>query len=226
VTLRWFVTGTDTGIGKTYATASLLRAARERGLRAVGMKPVASGCIDTVDGLRSEDALALIDAMSTPVPRYETINPYALPEPLSPHIAARRAGASIDMSRIRTAYDRLAADAELLLVEGVGGWCVPIADDVMQAQLVQALGLPVVLVVSIRLGCINHALLTARAIIADDSRFAGWIANRTDPSLVAADEAIGTIARHLGSPLGEIELGGPCPPTLLDRLIATRHAGD
>ena len=226
MTMRWFVTGTDTGIGKTYVTAALLRAARDRGLRAIGMKPVASGCIDTDDGLRSEDALALIDAMSQPPPRYDLVNPYALREPLSPHIAAARAGVAVETAKIRTAFDVLANEAEFLLVEGVGGWCVPVNDATMQAALVRALELPVVLVVSIRLGCINHALLTARAIEGDGGRLAGWIANRSDPSLVAVDEAIDTIARHLGPPLGAIDLGGPCPPALLDRLIAPQGAAE
>jgi dethiobiotin synthetase len=222
MTLRWFVTGTDTGIGKTFVTAALLHAARDRGLRAIGMKPVASGCIDTPDGLRSEDALELIDAMSHPPPAYERVNPYALREPLSPHIAANRANVAVDFAKIRSSYDILAKEAEFLLVEGVGGWCVPITDDVMQAALVRMLELPVVLVVSIKLGCINHSLLSARAIEADGCRLAGWIANRSDPSLVAVDEAIDTIARHLGAPLGSIDLGGPCPPALLDRLVATQ----
>src|SRR5690606_19040183 len=156
------VTGTDTGAGKTVASVALLHALRARGLRASGMKPVASGCAATPDGLRNEDALAL-QAASDPVPDYADLNPFALPEPLAPELAARDAGVDMALPAILQAHARIAARADVVVVEGVGGWMAPLAAGLMQADLVRALDLPVVLVVGLRLGCLNHAALAARA---------------------------------------------------------------
>jgi dethiobiotin synthetase len=195
-----YVTGTDTGIGKTHASVLLLRALRARGLRASGMKPVASGCRATPRGLRNEDAEALI-AASDPAPAYADCNPYALAEPIAPHIAARRAGTDIVLAPLCEAYRRLARVADRIVVEGVGGWLAPLSGALMQADLVQALELPVVLVVGLRLGCINHALLGARAIAADRCRLAGWIANRIDPAMAVADENIATLRERIEAPL-------------------------
>src|SRR5690606_236654 len=168
-----FVTGTDTGIGKTLASCALLHALRARGLHAVGMKPLASGCEATPGGLRNEDALAL-QAASDPRPAYADVNPFALPAPLAPEIAAREAGVAVALAPMLEAHARLAARADAVVVEGVGGWMAPLAGDLMQADLVRALGLPVVLVVGLRLGCLNHAYLSARAIEADGCQLAGW----------------------------------------------------
>ncbi len=156
-----YVTGTDTGIGKTHASVRLLHALQLRGLRASGMKPVASGCRATPPGLRNEDAEALI-AASSPAPAYADCNPYALAEPIAPHIAARRNHAEILLEPLCEAYRRIARGTDRVVVEGVGGWLAPLSDSLMQADLVRALQLPVVLVVGLRLGCINHALLSAR----------------------------------------------------------------
>jgi dethiobiotin synthetase len=195
-----FVTGTDTGVGKTHASAALIAALRARGLRTAGMKPVASGCRATPDGLRNEDAEALI-AVSDPVPAYADCNPFAFAEPIAPHIAAALAGSEVMLEPIRGAYARLARTSERLVVEGVGGWAAPLSATLMQADLVQALGLDVVLVVGLRLGCLNHALLTARAVAADGCRLAGWIANRIDPAMPYADENVATLRERLPAPL-------------------------
>lgn len=175
-----FVTGTDTGAGKTFASAVLLHAMRRDGRPAVGMKPVASGCERTHEGWRNEDALAL-QAASDPRPDYQLVNPYALPEPTAPQIAAAMAGVHIELPTLLAAHTTLAAQAGgRVLVEGVGGWLAPLADGLEQADLARALDLPVVLVVGLRLGCLNHARLTARAVQADGCRLAGWIGNQVE----------------------------------------------
>lgn len=195
-----FVTGTDTGVGKTYASAMLLRAHRANGFRAIGMKPIASGCRETVDGLHNEDADALL-AESDPKPLYALCNPFALPRAIAPHLAAREAGLEITIEPVATAYRQLAAMADRLVVEGVGGWAVPLSATLMQADLVRALALPVVLVVGVRLGCINHALMSARAILTDGCVLTAWIANRIDPAMAAADANIETLRERIPAPL-------------------------
>lgn len=194
-----FVTGTDTGVGKTLSSCTLLHALRARGLRAVGMKPLASGCEATPEGLRNEDALALL-AASDPRPAYADVNPFALPEPLAPEIAAREAGVAVSLPPILAAHARLAAQADAVVVEGVGGWMAPLAGDLMQADLVHALDLPVVLVVGLRLGCLNHAYLSARAIQADGCRLAGWIGTGVDPEMLRIDENRALLAARLPAP--------------------------
>ena len=195
----FYVTGTDTGIGKTRSSAALLHALRARGLRAVGMKPVASGC-DRVDGeWKNADALALIEA-SDPRPAYADCNPYALPLPLAPELAARDAGIDVELRSILDAHARLAASADAVVVEGVGGWAAPLSPTLMQADVVRALDVPVVLVVGLRLGCLNHALLGARAIAADGCRLAGWIANGIDPGMDAIEDNIAMLRERLPAP--------------------------
>lgn len=192
----WFVTGTDTGIGKSLASATLLHALRARGLRAVGMKPLASGCERTPEGLRNEDAL-LLQAASAPRPDYEDVNPFALPNPLAPELAAADAGIRVTLAPIEAAFARLSSQADAVVVEGVGGWAAPLAADLDQADLARALDLPVVLVVGLRLGCLNHARLTARAIQADGLRLAGWIANDIDPAMERVDDNFALLQRRL-----------------------------
>jgi dethiobiotin synthetase len=194
-----YVTGTDTGIGKTLSSCTLLHALRARGLRAVGMKPLASGCDITPEGLRNEDALALRDA-SDPRPAYADINPFALPAPLAPEIAAREAGVEVTLAPILAAHARLAAMADAVVVEGIGGWMAPLATGLMQADLVRALELPVVLVVGLRLGCLNHAYLGARAIQADGCRLLGWIGSGVDPDMLRIDENRALLAARLPAP--------------------------
>ena len=195
-----FVSGTDTGIGKTCASTALLHALRARGLRASGMKPVASGCRATPQGLRNDDAEALL-AASDPVPAYADCNPYALAEPIAPHIAARLAGVDIDIAIVRAACARIAANADRVVVEGVGGWAVPFSAQSMQVELVRALGLPVVLVVGLRLGCLNHALLSHAAIAADGCVLAGWIANPIEPAMPFAESNLQTLQARIDAPL-------------------------
>lgn len=199
-----FVTGTDTGVGKSVASACLLHALRARGLRAVGMKPVASGCERTPGGWRNEDAL-LLQAASDPVPAYDDVNPYALPAPLAPELAAADAGVTLEPATIRAAFARLAGRADRVVVEGVGGWAAPLSATLDQVDLVRMLDLPVVLVVGLRLGCINHARLTARAIEADGRRLAGWIANDIDPGMQRADDNFRMLRERLPAPcLGRV----------------------
>ncbi len=194
-----FVAGTDTGIGKTHASCTLLHALRHAGESACGMKPVASGCASTTDGLRNDDAIALIGASSVDLP-YELVNPVALREPLSPHIAALHEGVSINMQSLREAFDALCASHDKVVVEGVGGWLVPLAPDLSAADIPRAWHLPVVLVVGLRLGCLSHALLTARAIQSDGCRVLGWIGNRIDPAMDAVEENIDTLRALLPAP--------------------------
>lgn len=195
-----FVTGTDTGIGKTFASCVLLAAWRTRGVRAAGMKPVASGSRMTRNGLRNEDAEALI-AASDPAPAYADCNPFAFAEPIAPHIAARLRGVEINLEPVLSAYARIADLGDHVVVEGVGGWAVPFSDSLMQADLVRALQLPVILVVGLRLGCLNHALLSARTIESDGCKIAGWIANRIDPAMEHADANIATLRKRIAAPL-------------------------
>ncbi|HEX6834384.1 MAG TPA: dethiobiotin synthase [Rudaea sp.] len=194
-----FVTGTDTGVGKTYASCALVAALNAQGIRTIGMKPVASGCEETPDGLRNSDAQSL-RAHSVGEPPYPLVNPYALREPIAPHLAAAHEGQEIRIEPIAAAYETLAARCEAMIVEGVGGWAVPLSPTRMQADLVRALALPVVLVVGLRLGCINHAVLSARAIEADGCRLVGWIANRIDPQMLVADENLATLRERLPAP--------------------------
>lgn len=192
----WFVSGTDTGIGKSLASATLLHALRGRGLRAVGMKPLASGCEATAQGWRNEDALAL-QAASDPRPAYDDVNPFALPNPLAPELAAADAGIRVTLEPIVSAFERLSRQADAVVVEGVGGWAAPLSAELDQADLARALDLPVVLVVGLRLGCINHARLTARAIELDGLHLAGWIANDIDPAMARADENFELLKQRL-----------------------------
>ena len=198
----FYVTGTDTGVGKTLASACLVHALRARGLHVAGMKPVASGCArDPVGGgWHNDDALALQAASSPPVPEYAWVNPVALPEATAPQLAAARAGMDVSLPPLLAASRALASGRDALVVEGVGGWLAPLADGLEQSTLARALGLPVVLVVGVRLGCLNHARLTERAIRADGLPLAGWIANAVDPAFADADEYRALLARSLQSP--------------------------
>ena len=194
-----YVTGTDTGVGKTVASCALLHASRARGLRSIGMKPVASGC-ERVDGaLRNADALEL-QAASDPRPDYADLNPYALPLRLAPELAALDAGVSIAMPPLRDAHARLRTQADVVVVEGVGGWAAPLSSTLDQADLVFALDLPVLLVVGLRLGCLNHAYLTSRAIAADGCRLIGWIAVDIDPEMARADDNFALLGKRLPAP--------------------------
>ncbi|MGE6332405.1 dethiobiotin synthase [Stenotrophomonas sp. NPDC077659] len=194
-----FVTGTDTEIGKTASSTALLHALRGRGLRAVGMKPVASGSQDLGQGLRNEDALAL-QAASWPVPDYADLNPYALRHPLAPELAAAEDGVQVQLAPILAAFERLRASADVVVVEGVGGWLAPVSATLDQLDLVRALRLPVLLVVGMRLGCVNHARLTAQALQANDVECLGWIGNHIDPTMQRQDENFAILQQRLPMP--------------------------
>jgi dethiobiotin synthetase len=205
----FFITGTDTEVGKTVVATALVRALVSRGLRVAVMKPVASGSQRTPQGLRNDDALALIAASNVAAP-YERVNPYCFEPAISPHIAAEEARIVIDLSHIQGNFSALAAEADCVIVEGAGGWLAPIGPRATMKDLADALELPVVLVVGVRLGCINHALLTKLAIEAQGARFAGWIANTgaavTSPAGTRATamprlkENLDTLTRMLGEP--------------------------
>jgi len=191
-----FVAGTDTGIGKTHGAQALIHALRRSGGRVAGMKPVASGSEATPEGLRNEDALAL-QAASVPPPPYERVNPIALEDAVAPHLAAARAGVAIDWPPLDAAFEALRHDYDRVVVEGVGGWLVPLAANISAERIPARWGLDVVLVVGMRLGCISHARLTARAIEADGCRLAGWIANVVDPAMPMLDDNIATLREYL-----------------------------
>ena len=220
----FFVTGTDTGVGKTWVARGLMSALQSRGHRVAGMKPVASGCQRRVEGLRNEDALALQASSSFPV-SYETVNPYAFEPFIAPHIAAFDAGVAIDFARIRARAEALAERADRLVVEGVGGWRVPLGKAGDVSALAAVLGLPVVLVVGVRLGCLNHALLSVEAIEADGQPLAGWVANRIDPQAERWRENIQTLRDSISAPcLGVIPFFQAFQPAeaaacLSDRLL-------
>jgi dethiobiotin synthetase len=194
-----YVTGTDTGVGKTLASVALVHRLRTDGLRAVGMKPVASGCERTAAGWRNDDALRL-RAASDPRPEYNALNPYALPLATAPQLAAAAAGERVEIARLIDAYRSLAAQADAVVVEGAGGWATPFDRGVEQADLVRALRLPVILVVGLRLGCLSHARLTARAIADDGLTLAGWVANAIDPQFADADAYLGLLGDALAAP--------------------------
>ena len=193
----FFVTGTDTGVGKTWVSCRLLERAKEAGLRCYGLKPVAAGCEDTADGPRNEDALALMAASSVELP-YEQVNPVALKAAVAPHIAAQQDGKTVTLSRL-VGYVRGALNAnpaDLVLIEGAGGWRVPLNDHEMLSGLARELNVPVIQVVSMKLGCINHALLTAEAIKNDGLRYAGTMANCIG-SMDVQQENLLTLRQHL-----------------------------
>jgi dethiobiotin synthetase len=196
----FFITGTDTNIGKTTVACALLESANQQGLTTLGIKPIASGCEQTPDGLRNSDALLLQQCSSLKLP-YQEVNPIALLEPLSPHLAAKQAGRRLTMNQL-VGYTRatLTHRPQFAIVEGAGGWRVPISDREMLSSLPKELNLPVILVVGMRLGCLNHALLTAEAIIKDGLRLVGWVANTIDPIMAAFDENLATLKQILPAP--------------------------
>ncbi|HEY8009675.1 MAG TPA: dethiobiotin synthase [Rudaea sp.] len=194
-----YITGTDTGVGKTVVAASLLAALNALGVRALGMKPVASGCAITPRGLRNSDAQLLI-AHSAGAPEYALVNPYAFADPIAPHLAAADAGIEIEIGRIGAAFDALSTMSQFTVVEGVGGWMAPLGPVLMQSALAQVLRVPVILVVGLRLGCLNHALLSARAIQADGCELLGWVGNCIDADMLRVDDNLATLRARLGSP--------------------------
>ncbi|UCV18164.1 dethiobiotin synthase [Ferribacterium limneticum] len=201
----YFLTGTDTEIGKTFITCALLHRAGLDGLKAVGLKPIAAG----TDGAGlNDDVEAIRAASNVELPR-QIINPYCFKPAVAPHIAAAEAGVSIEFGPIRASCDAARQQADLVIVEGVGGFCVPLSGEQSTADLAVNLGLPVILVVGMRLGCINHALLTAEAITARGLKLAGWVANRIDPMMSRFEENLATLQTLLPAPLLGVVPHGP-----------------
>ena len=211
----FFVAGTDTGVGKTFFSAALLRRFGALGLRAAGMKPIAAGC----ERGRNEDVEALL-AASTPGLDRGLVCPYLFEPPIAPHIAAREAGVKIDLAAIEQAFVTLTKSLDVVVVEGVGGFRVPLGERMNAAAIPKRLGLPVILVVGLRLGCLNHALLTQEAIEADGLALAGWVANRIDPAMARAEENVEALEQRLHAPLlADVPFGAPSEfPVALERL--------
>ncbi|RST53976.1 dethiobiotin synthase [Variovorax sp. DXTD-1] len=197
---RWFVTGTDTGVGKTLVSSAMLSLLAASGLRAVGMKPVAAG-LDLVDGAWRNDDVEQLHASGNVDAPLALRCPYLLRAPMSPHLAAREEGVRIELPQVLSAFAALSQRADAVVVEGVGGFCVPFCHDLDSADLAVALGLPVVLVVGLRLGCLNHALLTAEAIRARGLMLAGWVASIVEPEMLAPEANLQTLRGRLGAPL-------------------------
>jgi len=218
----WFLAGTDTGVGKTLVAAALLHAAKASGLRTIGLKPLASGCEREHGRLSNADARALM-AASTESLAYEEVNPVALEPAIAPHLAAREAGRVLRAATLVEHCRRvLARPHDVAVIEGAGGWRVPLNDEETLADVAIGLGLPVILVVGIRLGCINHALLSAEAIRRDGLSLAAWVANQVDPAVERAPAIIASLGDRLAAPcIGSIgHLQAPDPAGLAATLDA------
>ena len=196
-----FVTGTDTGVGKTFAACVLIHALRARGVRVAPMKPVAAGAIERGGAWINEDTAALLDAAGWDAARAADVTPVLLREPMAPHIAAEREGRVIELTPICSAFARVATVGTFTVAEGVGGFRVPLGPRLDTVDLARTFALPVVLVVGMRLGCLNHALLTAQAIEAAGLTLAGWIANTIDPRMAVPDENVAALRERLAAPL-------------------------
>ena len=197
---HYFITGTDTGVGKTFVTCALLHTLKAQGIAAIGMKPIAAGGEMTPDGLLNEDVETLHVASGVKL-RSEDLVCYLLSEPIAPHIAAANEDIDIDLDVIRQRFDQLAELADVVLVEGVGGFMVPLGESINTADLAQDLDLPVILVVGMRLGCLNHALLTQEAILARGLTLAGWVANQIDPHMAELDANVEALEERIRAPL-------------------------
>lgn len=193
-----FVTGTDTGVGKTHVSVSLVKALVKHRLRTAVMKPIASGSDQTPDGLRNEDAVALMAASNVQV-QYATVNPYCFEPPISPHIAAEEAQVEVELGLIAAKFHELTSRADFTLVEGAGGWYAPISRTQSMVDLPRSLQIPALLVVGVRLGCVNHTRLSKEAIEASGVPLAGWVANCIDPALERAAENLATLETIMGS---------------------------
>jgi dethiobiotin synthetase len=214
-----FVTGTDTDCGKTEISLAVMTALQARGLWVLGMKPVASGCDRTPRGPRSEDARRL-RAQGSIEADYDLVNPYAFEPPIAPHIAAGQIGSEVELALIRNAAMALSAQCDFLVIEGVGGWRVPLGPALFVSDLPLALGLPVLMVCGLKLGCINHTLLTADSIRATGNHLIGWVANQVDPDMQARQENLATLAALIDAPcLGVIPwLTSPDPRRIAEQL--------
>ncbi len=211
----FFITGTDTEIGKTTASLTLMRAFKQNGYKVAGMKPVAAGCMISPDGLRNDDALTLQSESSIELP-YDLVNPFAYEPPIAPHIAAAQSNRPIDIETLISSYNKIAAQVDVVIVEGVGGWAVPINEHQTMADVAKALNLPVILVSGIRLGCLNHTLLTYEAIRSKSCQCAGWIANFLSENTPVSQQNIEYLKTTLPMPyIGTIPYFENTQPTSL-----------
>lgn len=196
----FFITGTDTDVGKTRIAAGLLHVLAAHGLTTAAMKPVSAGCHNTVYGLCNDDALCLQRHATLALP-YEQVNPYAYAAAIAPHIAAAQTGHAIDIPHIKKLFDDMAQRVDTVIVEGAGGWLVPINDHETMANVAQALALPVILVVGMRLGCLSHALLSTESIAHHGLRLAGWVANTLNPEFTPLRHNIDALRTRINAPL-------------------------
>ena len=196
-----FVTGTDTGVGKTFAACALIHALRGRGVRVMPMKPIAAGAVGHAGARLNEDTIGLLEAAGLPLDRAADVTPILLEEAIAPHIAAAHERRVIDLGSVVAGFRRIQREADFMVVEGVGGFRVPLGERLDTVDLARGLGLPVVLVVGMRLGCLNHALLTAQAVGAAGLPLAGWIANAIDPAMPVRQENVAALQERLGAPL-------------------------
>jgi dethiobiotin synthetase len=198
-----FVTGTDTEVGKTVISVGLIEKLKQQGLAVAGMKPIASGCEQTANGLRNEDALAIQQHVNVEI-AYEKMNPYAFEPAIAPHIAAQQVAQKIDVLAIRSHFNEIQQQADIVVVEGAGGWMVPLNETQSMEDLALVLQLPVILVVAIRLGCINHALLSVAAIQQSGLPLLGWVANHIDQRSESED-IVSSLKQGIKVPcLGEV----------------------
>ncbi|CAB1276987.1 dethiobiotin synthase [Candidatus Nitrosacidococcus tergens] len=196
----FFITGTDTGIGKTWISVGLITHFKQKGYQVAGMKPVASGCIATPIGICNEDALQLKEHTNISL-TYSQVNPYNLPLPIAPHLAAQNQNVNIDLKVIKNRFSEIATKVDVIVVEGVGGWIVPINQKQTMVDVAQSLKLPVILVVGMKLGCLNHALLTSESILKSGLSFAGWIANQVQSEMDWLEDNIQFLRERLPVPL-------------------------
>ena len=196
----YFITGTDTDVGKTLVSLALLQALKNQGHRVAGMKPISAGCKLANNELCNDDAIKLQHRSSIKIP-YKTVNPYAFEPPVAPHLAAKNLGISIEIDNIVSSYRTIAAQVDRVIVEGAGGWLVPLDERRTMADIVDALALPVILVVGLRLGCLNHALLTVENIKMRGAILGGWVVNVIDASMSFKQQNIDTLKQRIDSPL-------------------------
>lgn len=222
-----FVTGTDTGVGKTVVSCALIHALRTRGVKVAPMKPFAAGAQLQGNHWVNDDTLALLSAAGWPPARAAEVTPVLLNEAMAPHIAARHEGRKLGLDPVMAALRQLGSTGDYLVVEGVGGFCVPLDERLDTVHLAQAFALPVLLVVGLRLGCLNHALLTQQAIAAAGLELAGWVANVIDPAMAAGDENVEALQSRIAAPLlGQLpHVVSPIPADLSRLLDVTALLG-
>ncbi len=196
----YFIAGTDTGIGKTFVSCAMLHAFALKGVNVGAMKPIAAGCDQTIDSWRNDDALQLMKHTNVEL-SYQQVNPVALPTPIAPHLAIEHLNQAVTIEKLTRYFEHIQNSADYFIVEGAGGWQVPLNETESMADIPKAFGLDVILVIGMRLGCLNHALLTAAAIEQSGNHLVGWIANIIDPSMLMIEENILTLRKRIKAPL-------------------------